>query len=277
MKKVIGRIYQTDEYGIFKRLPDNRDVLEKRVRKLVASISEKYLTNPIIVNENMEIIDGQGRYEALKQLGKPIDFIVVHGAGSEDCKRMNRFNTKWSTLDFAKSFAKAGNKAYIMLLRGVDATKLPIGTVLRLANHGSKTGGTSYAMSAFEKGKLIFSDQDYDKVLAVHKAADEITYALQTTHRRNDAFYTAVKIVTETDGYSHERMLRNCSTLRASYNQMSALKDQLVEFERIYNYRTSGDKKLYFSDYLRNKGSAIRDYSKTYTPYDDTDISTLNK
>lgn len=277
MKKVIGRIFQTDEYDMFKRLPDNRDVLDKRVRKLVASISEKYLTNPIIVNEKMEIIDGQGRYEALKQLGKPIDFIVVNGAGSEDCKRMNRFNTRWSTLDFAKSFAKAGIKAYIILLRGVDATKLSITMVLRLANHGTTPKGSSVAMSKFEKGELDFTDQDYDKVLAVHKAADEITYALQTTHRRNDAFYTAVKIITETDNYSHERMLRNCATLRSSYNQMSALKDQLVEFERIYNYRTSGDKKLYFSDYLRNKGAAVRDYSRTYTPYDDTDISTLKK
>jgi len=275
MNRVIGKIYQTDDYGMFKRLPDNRDVLEKRVRKLVASISEKYLTNPIIVNENMEIIDGQGRYEALKHLGKPIDYIVVHGAGSEDCKRMNRFNTKWSTLDFAKSFAKAGNKAYITLLRGVNATNLPIGTVLRLANHGTKAGGTSYAMSKFEKGLLDFTDLDYDKVIRVHKAADEITYALQTTHRRNDAFYTAVKIITETENYSHDKMLRNCAALRSSYNQMSALKDQLVEFERIYNYRTSGDKKLYFSDYLRGKGAAVRDYGKTYSPYDDTDISTL--
>lgn len=275
MKKVIGRIFQTDEYDIFKRLPDNRDVLEKRVRKLIASISEKYLTNPIIVNENMEIIDGQGRFEALKQLGKPIDFIVVHGAGSEDCKRMNRFNTRWSTLDFAKSFAKAGITSYIILLRGVADTKLSITTVLRLANHGTNPKGSSVAMSKFEKGELDFAEKDYYTVLAVHSAADDITFALQTTHRRNEAFYTAVKVVTETENYNHERMLRNCATLRGSYNQMSSLKDQLVEFERIYNHRTSGDNKLYFSDYLRNKGASVRDYSKTYTPYDDTDISSL--
>ena len=54
-------------------------------------------------------------------------------------------------------------------------------------------------------------------------------------------------------------------------------RDQLVEFERIYNYRSKKGGRLYFSDYMRNRGENVRDYSKTYSPYNDTDVSTLKE
>ena len=94
MGKIIGNIYEETDYTKFRKLPDNRDVLSNRLTKLEASLSERAILNPIIVNEKMQIIDGQGRYEALKRMGKPIQYVVAKGANSDDCKRMNRYNTK---------------------------------------------------------------------------------------------------------------------------------------------------------------------------------------
>ena len=45
-------------------------------------MTEKLLMCPIIVNENYEIIDGQHRYSASKELGLPIRYIVGEGYGS---------------------------------------------------------------------------------------------------------------------------------------------------------------------------------------------------
>jgi ParB-like chromosome segregation protein Spo0J len=92
--EIIGYVYQTYKYDSFVRLEDNRDVFSNRLNKLIASISERYICNPIIVNEKREIIDGQGRYEARKSLGLPIHYTIAKGATSDDCRRMNRYNTK---------------------------------------------------------------------------------------------------------------------------------------------------------------------------------------
>lgn len=275
--KIIGQIFEEEDYRNFRRLPDNRDVLGQRVNKLIASINEHYVLNPIVVNEKMEIIDGQGRFDACKALGKPIHYIIAPGANSDDCRRMNKYNTKWSTLDFAKSYAKSNVSAYINLLSACKKTSLPIMRVLRLANHSTKNGHSTEKMSGFEKGELIFSTEDVDTVVEIEKKVNEIIDALQFSGRKNEAFYISVKIASETNGYDHSRMIKNCKAQRSTYSQMSRLQDELVEFERIYNYKAGKNNRLYFSDYMRNRGANVRDYSKTYSPYNDVDISTLKE
>ena len=62
-------IFRTNKYEIFKQLKGNREVSPKRISKIINSIKEVgYIINPIIVNEKMEVIDGQGRLEALRIL-----------------------------------------------------------------------------------------------------------------------------------------------------------------------------------------------------------------
>lgn len=271
--RIIGQIFEEKDYNVFKRLPDNRDVLSARLNKLIASISEKYIVNPIIVNEKMEIIDGQGRYEALKALNKPIQYIISPGATSDDCRRMNKYNTRWAILDFAKSYAKAGIKAYQLLLLTCQETGYPISRVLRLSNHGSKTREKN-DMSLFERGKLYFSEEDVKKVKDLKVAIQDCAEALQFTGRLNEAFVVAIKVVVETPKYNHKRMIENCKKCRASFAQMSSLGDQLVEFERIYNKGCSVNK-LYFSDYMRTRGKNVRSYENDSSPYTDIDVSTL--
>lgn len=281
MKKIISYIYEEDDYSVFKSLDKNRDVLKNRLDKLIASISEKYLLNPIMVNEYMQIIDGQGRYEALKILSKPIHYYVVPGADGDDCIRMNKYNTKWISLDYAKSYAKAGNPNYQRLLKACQYVGVTIKRALRLSNHGTTDNKDNRnGMSIFERGLLAFSDEDAEKVKDICEKADQIAKALLTTNRLNEAFYTAVKVMCEFDGYDHERMLKNCTLNRATYAQMSNLGNQLKEFERIYNYKSKKNK-LFFSDYMRNKGYSVRNYDNSTSPfkemYSGENVSTLEK
>lgn len=272
MAKVIGNIYEERDYSKFRRLGSNRDVLSGRLNKLMASISEKYILNPIVINEYYEVIDGQGRFEACKALGKPIHYIIAKGATIEDCRRMNKYNSKWALTDFVDSYSKALNINYMVLKNTCEDTKMNLSRVLRLANRGGSERGGSTKMSIIESGKLIFTAEDAKTVKMAVKAANEIREALQFTLRPNDAFYTSVKIAVETDGYDHDRMLKNCKACRSTYNQMSNLGAQLKEFERIYNYRSKAGR-LYFSDYMRNKGYNTRDYDNSSNQ--DADISTL--
>lgn len=273
--EIVGNIYKETDYSKFKKLPNNRDVLSGRIGRLKASIGSKWIMNPIIVNEKHEIIDGQGRYEACKTLSKPIYYIMVQGLGIDECRQLNKYNSTWSILDFAKSYAAAGFSSYIYLLDACRETKLSIGRVLRITNHGRKSSTND--PSPLENGRLNFEQKDIEKAKLINRYANEISETLLYDGRKNDAFYGAITIMTDWlgDKYNHDRMLNNCKKCRNTYAQMSSLSDQLAEFERIYNYNARTSNKVYFTDYLRNKGRNVRDYNVQYSVYNDHDASTL--
>ena len=72
----VNKIYSTMEYDKFKYQIGNREIMENNVKDIIKKIEKnEYDTAfPIVVNKNMEIIDGQHRFEALKRLGLPIIF-----------------------------------------------------------------------------------------------------------------------------------------------------------------------------------------------------------
>ena len=96
----------TDEYDAFQRLEGNRKVLQERVNLIKQSIGQVgYVSNPIIVNEKMEVIDGQGRLEALKQLHLPVEYRVIEGLTVRECQAINRKTKGWTITDFVDCFA----------------------------------------------------------------------------------------------------------------------------------------------------------------------------
>lgn len=110
-------VYVTTDYEIFKRLSGNRDIPESRISKIVNSISQVgWVKNPIVVNEKMEVIDGQGRLTALQRLGLPVEYVISEGAGTKECIHMNMHMVNWSQADFIKSYAEQGNVSYQRLL-----------------------------------------------------------------------------------------------------------------------------------------------------------------
>ena len=110
-------VYVTKDYSIFKRLIGNRDIPESRISKIVESIQTiGWVHNPIIVNEKMEVIDGQGRLTALQRLKMPIEYIIAEGAGNKECIYMNMNMVNWKLPDFIKSYAEQGNENYQRLL-----------------------------------------------------------------------------------------------------------------------------------------------------------------
>ena len=270
-RKIKGYIFEEDDYSKFKKLEDNREVLQGRMDKLVASFSEGEILNPIVVNEKMQIIDGQGRYEAKKALGLPIYYVVSPGAKIEDCRRMNRYNIKWAPIDFIKSFSNSGNPNYMRLLNIINEFKC---SVTRITN---MLGGRSCEISKkIESGNFKFDEKDDHYVRNIIKMEKEVLYALQYGRRPNEAFSTALRVIFNTNGYVHKRMLRNCELKRSTFVNAASLEEQLKEFSRIYNYNATQSNKLYFEDYMRNRGHNIRDYYKNdYSHHEGVDISTL--
>lgn len=265
----VAVVYETKDYSMFSGMEYNRTVVESRVSKLMASLSEKEILNPIVVNEKGEIVDGQGRYEALKRLDRPIRFVISPGADINDCRRMNLYNTNWKLDDFVNSYVAQKRQPYMLFKRCKEETGFPYMRILRLCNHSA-----SHVNKVIERGELQFTEEDIAVVKRVKEAAEEILDALQFTKRYNEAFIVAVKVMMETEGYDHQQMVRRCIKERARYNQMSNLESMLAEFSRIYNSNRM-KQKLYFEDYMRNRGHNVRAYDESTFSQNLEDVKTL--
>lgn len=104
-----------------------------------------YITSPILVNENYEIIDGQGRFEALKELDMPVEYIVQDGLGIKECVSMNINQTNWTANDYIMTYAKRGVESYLYFYK--LQTEFPLITALEV-----------FTAALFNKDKLYIDE-----------------------------------------------------------------------------------------------------------------------
>ena len=117
--KLYTSIYETKDYSKFKKLPANRDA--KTMGKIVDSIERVgYVLSPILVNEKFEVIDGQNRLLALKELGLPVHYMIQPGLGIRECRSLNIGQSNWNTRQFIDSYAEEGNENYVRLKSLLD-------------------------------------------------------------------------------------------------------------------------------------------------------------
>ncbi len=100
---------ETKEYDKFNFREANRDLNTSNVNKIVKSIEEIGLQCPIIVNEEYEIIDGQHRFVALRQLSRVVPYVISKRWQGDDTIAQLQESRKWTALDFAESLAKRGD------------------------------------------------------------------------------------------------------------------------------------------------------------------------
>ena len=103
-----NKIYQTNNYNKFNNFLGNRSVASvtsrHHIEKLMESMKKSYLPQPIIVDENMAVLDGQHRLEAARQLNLPIYYLKMHSPISVmDIQRVNNVTNKWDTNDYLSS------------------------------------------------------------------------------------------------------------------------------------------------------------------------------
>lgn len=163
-------IQNTKDYLIFKKLEGNRPVVNRRVNKIIASIQNVgYITSPLIVNEKMEVIDGQGRLEALEQLKMPVEYIVHPGIGINECIAMNINQGNWSLKDYIESYATRGNKSYQRLEQLIKEYPLAnLDVIATAALRINKITGTMV-----KDGSLVLTEEQYDK------AVERLNYAYE--------------------------------------------------------------------------------------------------
>lgn len=166
------KIQKTMNYDLFKLVEGNRRIFKHHVLDLANSIAEKDLLayNPIIVNPQMEVIDGQHRLEAAKQLNKYIYYVVAPTTELQDVRRLNAYLKNWKSREYINSYAEVGNEDYIALQQFCEVYLLPITVSAALL------GGYKYSK---QEGLLTHIKNGHFKVTEAKRAEKFADYLLQ--------------------------------------------------------------------------------------------------
>ena len=84
-----NKYFETTDYSKFKKARGNRPVDAAHVAQLKRFIADKDLYDPIRVNKNMEVIDGQHTLQARKELDLKVPYIIINSDDPLDVARLN--------------------------------------------------------------------------------------------------------------------------------------------------------------------------------------------
>lgn len=227
VSKTTTSIQETSDYDIFKLLPHNRPVVQSHVVRLMHSLSERphlRVSRPVLVNEKMQVIDGQHRLKASELNDQSVYFMEVPGLTIDDARLLNALQRTWSLLDYAYSYASSRVPAYVQFVKTYENHELPPSIIMDYMmpnirrQHDFRIGLMEPVDQKVLDAKL---DQAEDVIAAFPKSA--------TPYMVASAFLTMQK----TEGYDHGRMLKK--TANAKLQPQPDRVSYIRELERAYN------------------------------------------
>lgn len=240
-------VFVTSDYSLFNSLEGNREVTNGRKKKIINSIHEiGWIKNPIIVNEKMEIIDGQGRFEACKELGFPIEYVIDEGIGIEECRSMNIYQVNWTLRNYVESFSDYGNDNYVRLNNLLSKySNIGSQTVIYAATFVSRRASEDL----IKEGRLSLNEKEYkdaDRALAF---INSIFQYLQKVEGHRTVFYAMV-VFTYLKCASDANRLKHVLVKKiTSVNPIASYENALREIERIYNQGYRGKYANFYNEY----------------------------
>jgi len=236
------KVKTTKDYGIFSSIEGNRAVKPNHVKKLMSAMEKELLVSPIIVNERMEIIDGQHRLAACRGLGLPVYYITVGGYDREQVQMLNANSRNWSTDDFVESMISKGSDDYTILKAFREKFGIPYTSSVALL--GSRSAEyNKHLMTAFKEGNFKVKDlrRAEDVGNLVEKASKYFDAA------RTKYFVSAITRCYDKPDFDGDEFIHKLSLNSLMINKCRNAKQYLEVIEEIYNYRRRNKVNLRFS------------------------------
>lgn len=238
-------VYTTDNYDLFKFIESNRTVKKAHVNKLAQQITEGYEMPPIIVKPNGEILDGQHRFEALRELGDPIEFIIRNEIKQDTLQKSNTLVSKWTPKDHINFHMKEGNENYKELKDFIEYSELGVVTATRLLGKVDCKATTQGVVD----GQFVVTNKEdayafVDEVLIKIRASKPTEKIVQAVRKVYNVGIDNKRLVNCVNALYEE--LELISRIPAMAERIATLYNKdLPKSERIKNSKqTNGDVKL---------------------------------
>lgn len=246
--KIISQVYQTSDYSMFKTLKGNRKVSKAHVLRLRKSMEKNLLLTIIIVNELFEIIDGQHRFEVLKELKLPVTYVIITGYGLNEVRIFNAGMSNWGNMEYLNSFCDLGFPEYLKFRNfmrrfpdfNISSSDAILTDILGSRNkrddvvvsETNKNG--SYKINSFKDGELVIPN--YEKSI---ENAEMIMMLKPYFDRFNDTLFVRAMLgIFRLEYYSHARMIDRIKANPTRLQKCANVTQYKILLEDIYNFRS---------------------------------------
>ena len=232
------KIFVSSNWNMFRFRKDNREVKSGNVLDIKKSIQKMGQVLPIVVNKKYEIIDGQHRYTACKDLNVPIRYTFGVDLTTEDIAELQSVSKKWMVQDYLNTYLTTNKPGYDKYKEFKDMfPEFSHSIILTMLSNGD--GRNQKLEECFKSGKIQINDFKASVKLGefIKKFAPYVT-----TFRRS--FILALIKIKFTPDFEEERLLRKMPMKCKLIKDFADHRDFISVFQEIYNWRES--KKVYF-------------------------------
>ena len=246
------KVFSTTNYKLFKIAIWNRD--PKHVKVIKESIMENgFLMVPILVNESMEIIDGQGRFYALRELGLPVYYIVQNGLRREHCIALNYKQTNWGTSDYVKCYAIESNDYKYLQDIMKQFKSMPVWLCAIAATDTQWSGNI---LDRIRSGKFVCSDSQYIKAIGRLSFLNDLNDKIKDIEGRTQYMYQALLFCYNCEEIDNEKLAKKFKKNAYTIDGVANVEGAIKHIERIYN---KGDKAANYTDICGLYKKAVRE------------------
>lgn len=233
----------TKNYGKFKNIIGNRVIKPGHVQRLADNISRKNLLKyyPILVNENMEIIDGQHRLLAAAELGLEVPYEVVKGLKIEDVMSINTASKSWGIGEFVDAYISLGVKDYQELKDFANEFNISLGMSATLLNGLSVSDGGNKGVGIKDG---TFTINVPTKARRIASQASVLERYTDFPARSDRNLINTLWKLDSTDEFDFERLVSKIKIHSLKIDKKANFKYYVLLFEELYNYNAKTGHRL---------------------------------
>lgn len=236
-----NQVQTTTDYSKFKTLIGNRKPNELHIKRLTNSFKERYLFSPILVNEKMQIIDGQHRFLSAKELNLPINYLIVEGYGLEEVQILNTNSSNWKKEDYLKAYCDLGIEPYLQMRQfmldfpdfGVAIAEMILTDNTNGANNSKVIDKIEIRMMGFQNGELVITD-----LSKAYETAEKVLMFKPYYDGYNRATFVRTLITLfKNENYVHADMISKLANNPSALTHCANVTQYKFLLEDIYNFR----------------------------------------
>jgi len=232
------KVCSTFEYRRFKFIDGNRDVdHEKKIEESIRKVG--LLLQPVLINELWEIIEGQNRFVACRNLGLPIYYIMQPGLRIEEVKSLNSASKNWAIRNYIHSYSHSADKKldYVFLDQLLRAYPwAPQQAIIFAINNNVGYGGGGNAN--IKSGNFKCSQSQYDRAIEIMDFVEMFKEYIEGVNGKKTYFYIAIAYCYLDKYVDNEYLLKKFEKYHRRLKSCSSIIDALTQIEeQIYNYQ----------------------------------------
>jgi hypothetical protein len=224
-------LYYSEDFSTLKLLSENRIIVLTHAKNLAKSIEENNLLfdNPILVDKELQILDGQHRYEACRILGVGFWYRIAEKMEAKDISSINSDQRNWKIDDYLSYWLFQKKEDYIQFnnfLLNSGMLKHP-SLLLKLIGEDYKD---------FSKGSLKFPLSEIPHLENLIEKMNIVSNSFYWVFADRN-FWSALDTALKNEKFDFDQFQKNLNMHgRKLFQKVRKKSDYLLIIEDIHNY-----------------------------------------